>query len=193
MVDTRLRCICRVRWRPGIGGGIISSASIRLAVWIDSGSATPNNHLRSGPYCCVVVTVSWLIDCTHQRPAVDRRIVSTAAGIGSSVVSTPDDHFAAGPHGCVKVSCRHTYRLARGHPVIKAGARCAGYRRQLIFRSLVCRHCSETWSFSIIAHWRSRISARGIHLKHRTTIWQRSNLSSKLLILRREISNQSLR
>ena len=82
--------------------------------------------------------------------------------------------------------------VARGCPAIKASIRCADERRQLVLGCFVCCHCSEAWSFSIV-RWRSRIGVVGIHLNSRGITWQRSNLSSKLLITRREISHESLR
>ena len=105
--------------RPSVVNWIITTAGLENR---GARTATPNDHLTSGPNRCMQMPGGWRARLRGWLPVIDRRIVARA-GIGLSdkaVVSAPDNHLRAGPDGGEEFS--------RGGSLIGVGRRPAIWR-----------------------------------------------------------------
>ena len=109
---------------PTVGSGIVSAASIQVAVCETTSSPAPDDHFTSGPDCLVKPSGSGRVAGAGSYPTVCSGTVSPAsiekaAGIG---IPAPDDHFTAGPDCRLKLSAVGRADNARCSPCV-IGAR----------------------------------------------------------------------
>ena len=122
-------CGVRVSSRGRIGGagrgpGVCARNVLATRVNILEGSgATPNDHLRSGPNCCVTFSTVGGVGEARGYPTIRARIVSPAGPRKAKILifPAPDDHLARCPHSGMKISRRRRVDGARGCPTIHCG------------------------------------------------------------------------
>jgi hypothetical protein len=120
MINSSARRESCASCRPAIRVRIVPATSVGVVERVVE--AGPNNHLSSGPNCCVTGSSGGRCTGTRRNPVVGIRIVSpTTLEIVELISSTPDDHLIAGPDCRVESARLRGIRGVSGPPIIRAG------------------------------------------------------------------------
>src|SRR5207248_3154492 len=115
---------CILGVEVGLGGGVCARNVLAIRVNILEGAgATPDDHLRSRPNCCVTFSTVGGVGEARGYPTIRARIVSPAGARKAKILvfPAPDDHLARCPHSGMKISRRRRVDGARGCPTIHCG------------------------------------------------------------------------
>ena len=89
---------------PAIGGGIVSSASIKIHLGTPS-VAAPDNHFTARPHCGVIDASSGaFVVLVAVQLSVLGLYLPPVFTMEDVIISAPDDHFTVSPHCCVTIS-----------------------------------------------------------------------------------------
>jgi len=113
--------VCDTRRSPTVRGRIISATSVQTRRRLAPEFAAPDDHLRAGPHCGMIVARGGSVESVCSRPAIAGRIVSSP-GIqisGARINAAPDIHLAAAPDTCVSDSAKRRVRSTGCGPAIR--------------------------------------------------------------------------